>query len=522
MRLTQCLKRARQIGADETATADGTRLQTWRQVEARVAQLASSLRSLGLHDGDRIAILAVNSDKYLEVCFAVSWAGGIFVPLNCRLDSSEIGEILNDSGARILVLDDGFSSIVDELHKHVPRMEHTVLLGEGTPPPGTLVYEEIVEAASPVPDRSGGGEATAAIFYTSGTTGRPKGAMLTHANLLANAFNTLATFDTNPPFVYLHAAPMFHIADAGAIAAVTLRGGQHVFIPEFKPNRVFWAVETHGVTHLLLAPTMLGALTAAPGMENYDLSSLRVVVYGASPMPERVLRAGMDAFSTCEFVQGYGMTETSALITALEGRFHKPAAVARGLLASVGHPVVGAEVLIVDDQGREVPRGAVGEIITRGAHVMKGYWNRPAETQAALRNGWMHTGDVGFMNADGFVFIVDRKKDMIISGGENVSSLDVEQAVEKHEAVAKCAAVGKPSLEWGEAVHAVVLLKDGAVATEADIIAHCHQWLAGFKCPKSVEFRDRLPLSSVGKVLKHELKAGLRREGGPESIGSGE
>jgi long-chain acyl-CoA synthetase len=253
---------------------------------------------------------------------------------------------------------------------------------------------------------------------------------------------------------------------------------------------------------------MVNMLANFPGVETYDLSSLRTIFYGASPMPEAVLAKAMQVFPACEFIQGYGMTETSPLITVLAGKYHTFAGPYAGKMASAGQAAPGVEVKIVDSQDREVPSGTVGEIITRGPHVMQGYWNKPEETAQALRGGWMHTGDAGYMDEDGFVYIVDRVKDMIITGGENVYSVEVEHVIYQHPAVAMCAVIGIPSEMWGEAIHAVVVCKEGCEVTAADVIAHCKERMAGYKCPRSVDIRQApLPLSGAGKILKAELRA---------------
>jgi len=358
-----------------------------------------------------------------------------------------------------------------------------------------------------MPDARRGGQELAGIFYTGGTTGFPKGVMLTHANMVTSALGALASGEFfTPGGRYLHAAPMFHLADIAGWVAQTLRGGTHVIVPMFEPVAVMKAIAAHRVTDVLLVPTMIQMLVDHPAVGEHDLSSLNRLLYGASPIPEAVLDRAMKALPQVGFVQAYGMTELSPIATLLGPEDHGAAGREAGLLRSAGRAAPHAEVRIVDAEGVEVPRGEVGEIVVRGGHVTPGYWNKPEETAAALRDGWMHTGDGGRMDAHGYVYIVDRIKDMIVSGGENVYSVEVENAVARHAAVAACAVIGVPDAEWGERVHAVVVCKPGAQATEAEIREHAKTLIAGYKAPRSVEFVEALPVSGAGKILKRELR----------------
>jgi acyl-CoA synthetase (AMP-forming)/AMP-acid ligase II len=509
MYITQALKRAVQIHRHGIATIDGTRQRTWAEFAERVAKLAGVLQALDLRAGGRVAILTLNSDRYLEYFFAVPWAGGVVVPLNIRLAPPELIYMLNDSGAEILIVDDAFQAILPAFRGTLTTVKHVVFAGTGLTPKGTVNYEASLATAHAVPDVERGGDHVAGIFYTGGTTGLAKGVMLTHDNIVSNTLNALASMDTTcEPLVYLHAAPMFHIADCSTNCNITLRAGTHVFIPKFDVEATLTTIQEHGITLIFLVPTMVNMLANFPGVETYDLSSLRTIGYGASPMPEAVLAKAMQVFPACEFIQGYGMTETSPLITLLAGKYHTFTGPFAGKMASAGQAAPSVEVKIVDDQDQEVPSGTVGEIITRGPHVMKGYWNKPDETAQALRGGWMHTGDAGYMDEDGFVYIVDRVKDMIITGGENVYSVEVEHVIYQHPAIAMCAVIGIPSEAWGEAIHAVVVCKEGCSVTEANVIAHCKERIAGYKCPRSVDIRQApLPLSGAGKILKTELRA---------------
>jgi long-chain acyl-CoA synthetase len=507
MYITQGLKRAVEVNGDGIATIDGERRRSWREFARRVAKLAGAFRMLGLKDGGRVAILSFNSDRYLEFFNAVPWAGGIVMPLNIRLTPLELSFMLNDAGAEIVIVDDTLKNMLPELRQGSKTVRHFVLAGADPAPDGVYHYEDILAAADPVPDAERGGDDVAGIFYTGGTTGVPKGVMLTHRNAVSNAMSMLLYMYRGEPWVYLHAAPMFHIADCQWNTGVTLLAGTHVFIPRFNPELMLTTIQTQRITHSVLVPTMINLLANFPGVENYDLSSLKAINYGGSSMPPAVAAKAENVFPDCEFYAGYGQTETSPSITLLASKYHVLEGPCAGRLHSVGQPVFNMDVKIVDENDGELPHGKIGEIVTRGPHVMAGYWNNPRETEHVLRGGWMHTGDVGYMDQDGFIFIVDRLKDMIVSGGENVYSTEVENAIYQHPAVSMCAVFGIPSDKWGETVHAIVVLKEGQAATEEEIIDHCRKYIAGFKIPRSVEIRlAPLPMSGAGKILKKELR----------------
>ena len=507
MYLTQSLKRAMQVNRDGLATICAGRRWNWTEFGARSAKLAGALRGLGIKDGERAAILALNSDRYLEYFYAVPWAGGVFVRINTRLAPPEIAFWLNDSGSEILFVDDAFLAPLEALEGKLETVRTVIYLGDGDTPAGMLNYEEILAAAPAVDDALRGYDDLAGLYYTGGTTGRSKGVMLSHRNLVSNALNVIPAFGFKHGTNWLHAAPMFHIADGLAAFGMTMVAGHHVFIPSFTPEVSLEAIERHRVTNALFVPTMVNMLVNHPDIANYDLSSIKSIVYGASPMPEAVIMRAMEVMPDCEFTHAYGQTECAPLVTMTGPEFHVLEGPNAGKFKAAGQAVLGVEVRIVDDNDTEVPRGTVGEICCRGPNVMLGYWQQPELTAETLRGGWMHSGDGGYMTEDGFVYVVDRIKDMIISGGENVYSAEVENAVYQHPAVAECAVIGIPSERWGEAVHAIVRLKDGAAADAEALIAHCRALIAGFKCPRSVAFRDQpMPLSGAGKILKTELR----------------
>ena len=506
MNVTHGLRRALQINAGGIAMRFGERQRTWCEVGERVARFAGALRGMGIGIGDRVAVLMLNQDRYLELYLAVAWAGAVIVPVNTRWSLAEIEDSLRDCRPAVLVVDATFAEASVTLARNIGTFQ-LVFADEGTAPEGASEYEALIAAAAPVADAMRGAGDLAGIFYTGGTTGRSKGVMLSHGNLMADAFNVLAEglfpFDS----VYLHAAPMFHLANGAAMYALMLSGGSNVIIRSFSPPAVMHAIEHYKVNEILLVPTMIQMLVDHPAIGTYDLSSVRRIAFGASPMSEALLDRAVAALPHTEFVQAYGMTELSPVATVLHHREQVGEGRKLGRHRAGGRATFGVQIRIVDPDDRPVPTGTVGEICVSGDVVMMGYWERPEETARAMVDGWMHTGDGGYMDSDGFVYIVDRVKDMIVSGGENVYSAEVENIVALHPAVAQCAVIGVPSDHWGEAVHAVVLLKDGATMVPEELIAFCHERLAGYKCPRSVQIRSEpMPMSGAGKILKRELR----------------
>lgn len=505
MYLTQGLHRGVQQTPDAVMTICGGREQTFRTVAERVARLAGGLRSLGVGTGDRVAMLSMNSDRYHEYLLAVPWADAVLAPLNIRWSASEISYALRDSGAVVLIVDEAHRDMLAEIRRTCEQMPAVVYTGDGPLPDDAVDYEQLIANAQATSDARRGGDALAGLFYTGGTTGDPKGVMLSHAAMVTSWLGAVASgylFEPQRETRYLHAAPMFHLADLAAWGAATLLGGTHVMVPRFDPATVLAAIENRRVTDVALVPTMLQALIDHPDLGTYDLSSLRAILYGASPIPQALLERAAAALPQTSFTQAYGMTELAPIATMLGPGDHTD----RRLLRSAGRAVPNCEVRIVDDEGTEVPLGTVGEIVVRGGNVMIGYWNKPDQTAAALRDGWMRTGDGGYMDGEGYVFIVDRMKDMIVTGGENVYSVEVEDAVAHNPAVAQCAVIGVPDPGWGERVHAVIVLQPGVRTSGDEIREHAKRHIAGYKAPRSVEFVDALPVSGAGKVLKRELR----------------
>jgi len=505
MNITHGLRRALQVNRNGTAVIDGDRSLTWGEVGDRVARLAGVLQQQGVQRGDRVAVLSLNSSRYLELYLATAWAGAVIVPLNIRWSVAENRDALEDCGAKIMFIDAAFEQPARELAAQVPGV--ALAWADDAPAPADIPgYEALLAGATAVDDAMCDRDALAGIFYTGGTTGRSKGVMLSHGNLVANAMNALAEGLFASDTVYIHAAPMFHLANGAAMYSLLISGGCNVILKSFSPEGLAGLIQRHKATEMLLVPTMIQMLVDSPAIAGFDLSSVRRIVYGASPISEAVLDRAAARLPGAGFVQLYGMTELSPIATCNSAANHVGAARDIGRHRSAGRATFGVDVRIVDDSNRELPRGEIGEIVVRGDTVMMGYWQRPEETAKAVIDGWMHTGDGGYMDADGFVFVVDRIKDMIISGGENIYSTEVENTVAQHPAVLQCAVIGIPHEHWGETVHAVIVLKPGAETTQDDVIAFCKARIAGYKCPRSVEIRTELPMSGAGKILKRDLR----------------
>ena len=505
------LSHAARIHPRSPAIIDGDVRFDYATLERRVAGLGAGLLALGLETGNVVGVLALNSHRHLECWLGVPRVGLVLNELNTRLAATELSFILDDSETRALIVDDAFADLGRELLATCPTLRY--LIGASvSPAPDLTAYESLVSTpAAPVaPTRA---DDLAGIFYTGGTTGRPKGVMLTHGNLVANAKAMLIGFGFTEADRYLHAGPMFHLADGASTFAVTWVGGTHVFVPSFAPEPVAAVVEAEAVTTAVLVPTMINLLVNVPDIGNFDLSSLRSIIYGGAPMPAALLRAAMEILG-CDMTQCYGMTEAAPLCTIcpIGGPVGDEPWATR--VRSAGIPAIGVEVTVRRADGTICDNDEVGEVWVRGPNVMAGYWRRPDETAAVLTSdGWYRTGDGARMDANGYLYIVDRLKDMIISGGENIYSAEVENALASHPAVLEAAVFGLPDDHWGERVHATVVLREADSAKEEELTEHCRSLIAGYKVPRSYDLRtELLPRSGAGKILKRELR-GLYREG---------
>lgn len=506
--LAQFLSRAAGLYPDRPAIRFEGREPNWGQVNAASEELAGGLRGLGVQAGDRVAILALNCDRYVELFFAVWRLSAAVVPLNTRWSREEVHYALADSRPAVLVVDDVFAGWIDDLGTADAGIQ-IVHIGNAEPPVSAIGYDALRQGVTPVTALGGGGEDMAGIFYTGGTTGHPKGVMLCHTGLVATLLaGKLVDSEDGDDVAILCVLPMFHLAGAQLTIAAAIAGRQLIMHAAFDPGAIIECIVADRIDTLSLVPAMWGMLIAHPKAEGADLTSLKNALYGASPMPEGTLRRLIARLPQARFTQGYGQTETAGICTLLGPEDHDPDSPNAVRLKSAGQPILFAELRIVGEDGQPVPRGDVGEIAIRSAGNMLGYWNRPAETAATLKDGWIMSGDAGFMDPDGYLFIVDRTKDMIISGGENVYSAETESALSTHPDVLDCAVIGVPDEKWGERVHALVRCRPGTAPMADALIAHCKAKIAGFKCPQSIEFRDEpFPISAAGKVLKRDLRA---------------
>jgi long-chain acyl-CoA synthetase len=516
MLLNRALRRAVRYFPDNTATIFHGRKQSYRELSARSVALSKALYDLGVRRGEKVAIYLLNCPQFLEIVYACFEIGAVIVPLNTRLASDELVFIINDAECKALITDEPLAPLAAAFRSDLRGVEHFISLNGVEP---FADYESLVarfpaDSTPPLSDKDQSAEKTAeeelgGLFYTSGTTGLPKGVMLNHRNLWMNAMHTLATRPPESNAVFLHAAPMFHLATFPAVINNTLNGGAHAILQKFDLTALMETIERDRVTSTLLVPTMINFLINHPDIEKHDLSSLKRITYGASPMPLELLKKAMKAFPCVEFFQGYGQSEASPLLTALLPEEHVTEGDEKSLrrLTSCGRPVIGVEVEIVDDNDEPITPGQVGEVIARGPNVMMGYWKRPEETAQALRGGWLRTGDMATIDEAGYIYLVDRKKDMIISGGENVYSTEVENVIYQHPAVREAAVIGVPDEKWGEAVLAIVTIKEGATLPGDELIEFCAAKLADYKVPKSVEIcAVELPKSGAGKILKKDLR----------------
>ncbi len=491
------LRRAETVARDREAVVCGDQRSTYRELGDRLRRVHGALHDLGVAPGDRVAVLSFNSIEFVELYLGISMAGRVQVPLNFRWAEPELAYAVTDSGARILFCDRDPGALAD-LVERVVRID----LGE---------YERLIEAADPTPfdDQAVHEDDLAGLFYTGGTTGASKGVMLTHRNLLANATQMQFAQPMSIDDRYLVIAPMFHAAGSVSLLQCVFLGATQVIVPAFDPATTLDLLEREGISQTLGVPTMVAAMVELQLAEPRDVSSLRGFAHGGSPIALEVVRRGAVAFPDSRFIHLYGATETAPLVTGFPDEVEL-IDTERG--KSAGQPVMGVEVVIRNTDGTPLPAGEVGEVTIRGANVMHGYWNKPDQTASVLRDGWYWSGDVGRLDEEGYLFLLDRSKDMIITGGENVYCTEVEDALYTHPAVLEATVFGIPSEQWGEAVHAVVVLRpDAEVApdeVERELVAHCRDRIAGYKVPRSVELRtEPLPKSGPGKVLKRELRA---------------
>lgn len=507
------LRYARQQYPDKTAIVCGEQRFTYAEFGDRAARLAGALQSSGIQPGDRVAFLSANCHRLLEAYYGVLEAGAVLLPLNIRLAPQELAYILNDSGTRFIFYEGQFASLVDSFRKDLKSVDSFSLLDRKpeSADAATASYEDLLASATPYQadvmqvDENALGE----LFYTSGTSADPKGVMLTHRNIYLHALSASLNLHPEADAVELHTIPLFHANGWGVAHSLTFAGGMHVMMQKFDPPEVFRLIAKERVHSCSLVPTMATALVNCSERPQYDLSSLKRVVIGGAASSPTLVREVEEKIG-CACFSGYGLTETAPVLTTSrmkqgvnwdgQERFEGQ--------ARTGYAIPGVEIRVVDAEGKDVPCDgqSIGEIVARSDGVMAGYWKQPEATAEAMRGGWFHTGDMATMDEHGYALIVDRKKDIIVSGGENISSLEVEKAMLAQPAVYEIAVIPVPHPTWGEAPKALVVLKPGAQATEEELLEFCRGRLAHYKCPRSVEFLEALPKTGTGKILKKELR----------------
>lgn len=492
---------------DRVGFHDGSYSATFQQHGNRVLRLANGMRHhLGLQPDDRFAVMSCNSHQYLELFHAGFLGAGVINPLNLRLAGNELQHILRDSGTSVVFVDavfaDHFARNIAEIRSELP-LRHVVLIGDGDMP-HDVRYEDLIGAGEPVIPAEPDETDPVVIMYTGGTTGLAKGVLLDQRAEMLNFYHIGLAVDFGETRVYLHQTPMFHAASMGGIIGIPATGGSSVFVPLFEPKQVMDAIERYRVDWTTMVPTMIALVMNHPDFQPERLASLLDLVYGASPMPAALLDRLLASLPDLNLWQGYGMTECSSVLTFLTAADHR-----RGgpILRSAGRPLMGVSISVRRKDDTVAAPGENGEICARGGNFMLEYWKQPDVTESAFRGGWYRTGDVGHIDAEGYLYLVDRVTDMIVTGGENVYSIEVEQAISTHPAVDQVAVIGIPHAVWGEQVHAIVVLRAGLSATEDEIKDHARGTIAGYKVPKSVEFRtEPIPLSGALKPLKLALR----------------
>ena len=510
------LRRPAQLYPNKTAVVDGAKRFTYAEFEARVNRLSHALLGMGVAAGDRVCVLSPNSHFFLESFYATSQIGAVLVPLNYRLTAADHEYILNHAGVKVVLADWEYVSVVDAIRPQLAAVEHYVMAQDAGPAPaGWQNWEALIDGqpeTAPPPVARDENDLVS-INYTSGTTARPKGVMLTHRNCTINAYGMIMHLGIRHQDVELWTLPMFHCNGWGGVYALTGMGGTHVVLRNVVAKDIYDLIEGEGVTFACMAPTVLRTILDYPDKAAHRIATKpRFTVAGAPPPAAFIERLEQEL--GWQFIQIYGLTETAPLLTVSQPDFATPKDdYARR--ARAGVPALGTEIVVLGDDGEPVPQDgtAVGEVCARSNVVFAGYWEQPEETAKAMEGGHFHTGDLAVWDAGGNIHIVDRKKDVIISGGENISSPDIEDALYQHPAVMECAVIGVPHEKWGETPKALVVRRPGEAASEEDLIAFCREHLAHFKCPTSIEFRDELPRTATGKLQKFKLREPYWQEG---------
>jgi len=494
--------RARQH-PDHVALWHEGRETTYRELDRRANRVANALIAAGLKPGQRVCLLDKGHDSFFEALFGIAKAGGVFTPVNWRLAPPEVAFVINDAQAPVLFVGEAFAKGISAVESELKTVHHIVYWGSEKPPESWKPYGDFVAGQDDDdPLRDTASDETAWQLYTSGTTGHPKGAELTHNNLCETMALSSNGFSVREGSVGLVCMPLYHIGGSGWALALLYSGSKLIVTREANPAEILDLIQQHKVNNAFLVPALMNFLLQQPSCKTTDFSSLETILYGASPIPEELLKVCIKTLG-CNFIQAYGLTETTGATVLLPARDHVPGS---PRLRACGLPIFGCELKILDENGKPCAPGQVGEIVMKGPSVMKGYWNRPEATAETIRDGWFHSGDAGYIDEDGYLFIHDRVKDMIVSGGENVYPAEVESVLFAHPDLVDVAVIGVPDERWGEAVKAVVVRAPGSTVSEQDLMDYCQGKIAGYKRPRSIDFVDALPRNPTGKILKRELR----------------
>jgi fatty-acyl-CoA synthase len=505
-------QRAASLYGSKIGIVDGEKRFTYTDYDQRINRFANALTSLGIGRGDVISFITYNSHQLLEAYYAVPQIEGILNPINIRLSHHEIEYILNHAETKVLCFHKDFLSLVEKMRDQLSGVERYIVLEPAETPDWTLEYEALLANSSPDAEIDLDGideDAVIELFYTSGTTGKPKGVQVTNRSLYIHTLTAIPGFQVSDHDTLLHVVPLFHVNGWGSPQFLTAVGGKHVMLRKIDFGDMLRLIEEERVTKLLGVPTIFNGMLQHPDLKKYDLSSLEEVIIGGAPSPLSLIEA-LEREIGCRAYVGYGLTETTPFIVIARPKPHleMDEKERQAIQVKTGLPLVGVRIRVVDELGRDVPRDekSIGEIIVRGNQVMKGYLKDLDGTKSVLVNGWFHTGDMAVVDEEGYITIVDRKKDIIISGGENISSMEVEKVIQDHPAVFEVVVIGVPDEKWGEVPKALIVVKPGEQVTEQEIINHVKGYLASYKAPKSVEFRSEFPKGGTGKILKQELK----------------
>ena len=505
-------QRAVSLFGEKVGIVDGSLRFTYQEYDERVNRLANALQKLGVNKGDVVSFITYNSHQLLESYYAVPQIGAILNPINFRLSPSEIEFILNHAETRLLCFHNDFAPVVDAMRGNLKNIEHYVIMESEDAPGWAHSFEALLEDASPEAEINLDDvdeNAVVELFYTSGTTGQQKGVAITNRALYIHTLTAIPGFQVSDEDTLLHVVPLFHVNGWGTPQFLTAVGGKHVILRKVDFGEMLRLIEAEGVTKILGVPTIFNGLLQHPDLKKYDLSSLKEVIIGGAPSPLSLIET-LEREIGCRAYVGYGLTETTPFIVIARPKLHLQVdeAMRQSYQVKTGLPNVGVRLRVVDEKGREVPADdkSIGEIIVRGNQVMKGYLKDQKATEDVIVNGWFHTGDMAVVDNEGYITIVDRKKDIIISGGENISSVEIEKVIQDHPAVFEVVVIGVPDEKWGEVPKAFIVLQPGEQATEEQIISFVREYLAGYKAPKSVEFRSELPKGGTGKILKQELR----------------